>query len=328
MGSECGAGSEEQAERRSMSLFNYREQPGYLKRLKNAIQGTKKELVARIDEALGREKEIDESLLEELERILISTDVGVATTLGIIDKIRQMADRKQLKNIREVKRLIRDELLAILNQVASSPLTESSPCMIMVVGVNGVGKTTTIGKLARIYRQQGKEVLICAADTFRAAAVEQLAIWAERNQVDLIKQKTGADPSAVLFDAIAAAKARGKQVLIVDTAGRLHTKNNLMQELEKMKRIAGRELPGAPHEVLLVLDATTGQNGLNQAREFTRVIGVSGLIVTKLDGTAKGGILVAIAKELRIPITHIGVGEGIDDLMIFSPEAYVEGLFE
>ena len=312
-----------------MSLFNYREQPGYLTRLKDAIQATKKELAARIDDALGREKEIDEALLEELEHILIATDVGVETAAGIIDRIRVMANSRQIRNIREIKRLIKAELLEALRRV--EPAAPSGPAplrLILVVGVNGVGKTTTIGKLAHLLQQQGKEVLICAADTFRAAAVEQLAIWAERNRVDLIKQEMGADPSAVLFDAIAAGKARGRDVLIVDTAGRLHTKSNLMQELEKMKRIAARELTGAPHEVFLVLDATTGQNGLAQAREFTRAIGVTGLIVTKLDGTAKGGILIAIARELRLPISYIGVGEGIEDLMAFSPEAYVEGLFD
>ncbi|MBI4456507.1 MAG: signal recognition particle-docking protein FtsY [Acidobacteria bacterium] len=313
-----------------MSIFNYREQPGYLARLKEAIQATKQEFVAKIDEALGREKEIDEAFLEELERILISTDLGVQTATDLIDKIRLRATSKQLRNIREVKKLIKDELLDILKGVESSQSSADVPLrLVMMIGVNGVGKTTTIGKLARLYRQEeGKDVLICAADTFRAAAVEQLEIWAQRNQVELIKQKTGTDPSAVLFDAIAASKARGKNILIVDTAGRLHTKSNLMQELEKMKRISGRELGGAPHDVFLVIDATTGQNGLTQAREFTRAVGVTGLIVTKLDGTAKGGIVVAITKELQIPIRYIGVGESIEDLMVFSPEAYVDGLFE
>ncbi len=312
-----------------MSIFNYKEEPGYFARLKEAIEITKKDIVAKIDDALGREKEIDESLLEDLERILISTDVGVETAVNVIDKIRVMATSKQIKNIREIKRLIKAELLEILKQVNTEvPKAEVPLRVVMVIGVNGVGKTTTIGKLAKLYKQEGKEVLICAADTFRAAAVEQLQIWAQRNNLELIKQKTGTDPSAVLFDAIAASKARNKDLLIVDTAGRLHTKSNLMRELEKMKRVAGREAPGAPHDVFLVLDATTGQNGLAQAREFTRSVGVSGLIVTKLDGTAKGGILVAIAKELRIPIAYIGVGEGIDDLMVFSPEAYVDGLFD
>ncbi|HEY2934248.1 MAG TPA: signal recognition particle-docking protein FtsY [Acidobacteriota bacterium] len=312
-----------------MSIFNYKEQPGYFSRLKEAIQVTKKDFVDKIDDALGREKEIDENLLDDLERILISTDVGVDTAVKTIDKIRVLASSKQLRNIREVKRLIKSELLEILKKVDSEPPLNGVPIrVVMVIGVNGVGKTTTIGKLARLYKQQGKEVLICAADTFRAAAVEQLAVWAERNQVEMVKQKTGSDPSAVLFDAIAASKARRKSVIIVDTAGRLHTKSNLMQELEKMKRVAGREVPGAPHDILLVLDATTGQNGLVQAREFTRSVGVTGLIVTKLDGTAKGGILIAIARELGLPIYYIGVGEGIEDLMVFSPEAYVEGLFD
>ncbi|HEY3130720.1 MAG TPA: signal recognition particle-docking protein FtsY [Acidobacteriota bacterium] len=312
-----------------MSIFNYKEQPGYFARLKEAIEITKKDIVAKIDDALGREKEIDETLLEDLERILISTDIGVETAATIIDKIRVMATSRQIKNIREIKKLIKGELLEILRQVTvETPALPVPLRVVMVIGVNGTGKTTTIGKLGKLYRQEGRQVLICAADTFRAAAVEQLEIWAQRNGLELVKQKTGTDPSAVLFDAIAASKARRKDLLIVDTAGRLHTKSNLMQELEKMKRVAGREVPGAPHDVLLVIDATTGQNGLAQAREFTRAIGVTGLIVTKLDGTAKGGILVAIAKELKIPITYIGVGEGIDDLMVFSPEAYVDGLFD
>lgn len=312
-----------------MSIFNYREQPGYFTRLKEAIQATKKELVARMDDALGRQKEVDEALLEELERILISTDMGVETAVGVIDKIRVMASSRQLMNIREVKRLIKEELLRILTAVDLAGLPAGDGLrLVMVIGVNGVGKTTTIGKLAWFYKRQGKDVLICAADTFRAAAVEQLEIWAGRNSVELIKQKTGADPSAVLFDAIAASRARHKDLIIVDTAGRLHTKSNLMQELQKMKRIAARELEGAPHDIFLVMDATTGQNGLAQAREFTRAVGVSGLIVTKLDGTAKGGILIAIARELKIPISYIGVGEGIEDLMVFSPEAYLDGLFD
>ncbi|HEV8130630.1 MAG TPA: signal recognition particle-docking protein FtsY [Acidobacteriota bacterium] len=312
-----------------MSIFNYKEQPGYFARLKEAIQVTKKDLVAKIDDALGLEKEINATLLEDLERILISTDIGVDAADHIINKIRVMASSRQIKNIREIKRLIRSELLEILKTAGSAPPPADIPLRVaMIIGVNGVGKTTTIGKLARLYRKEGKEVLICAADTFRAAAVEQLGIWAERNKVEMIKQKSGTDPSAVLFDAIAASKARLKDVMIVDTAGRLHTKSNLMQELEKMKRVAGRELPGAPHDIFLVIDATTGQNGLAQAREFTRSVGVTGLIVTKLDGTAKGGIVVAITKELRIPIAYIGVGEEIDDLMVFSPEAYVDGLFD
>jgi fused signal recognition particle receptor len=198
----------------------------------------------------------------------------------------------------------------------------------MVVGVNGVGKTTTIGKLAYLHTQEGKKVLVCAADTFRAAAIEQLEVWGQRAGVSVIRQKTGADPSAVLFDAIAAAKSRAIDILIVDTAGRLHTKNNLMSELEKMKRIAGREIAGAPHEVLLIIDATTGQNGLPQAREFTRTAGVTGIVLTKLDGTAKGGIVIPISRELKIPIRYVGVGEKVDDLVEFSAEQYIESLFE
>jgi fused signal recognition particle receptor len=230
----------------------------------------------------------------------------------------------------QLKTLIKNELAQILNSVDSgvTDVTLTAPRVVMVVGVNGVGKTTTIGKLAYLSTQSGKKALVCAADTFRAAAVEQLEVWGQRAGVPVIRQKPGADPSAVLFDAIAAAKSRAIDTLIVDTAGRLHTKNNLMTELEKMKRIAGREVNGAPHEVLLVIDATTGQNGVVQAREFTRSAGVTGIVLTKLDGTAKGGVVVAIARELKIPIQYVGVGEKIDDLIEFSPEQYIESLFE
>ena len=230
----------------------------------------------------------------------------------------------------QLRTLIKGELRQIIeasNQVAR-PATAIGTKVLMVVGVNGVGKTTTIGKLANLHTQEGKKVLVCAADTFRAAAIEQLEVWGQRAGVAVIRQKTGADPSAVLFDAIAAAKSRAIDILIVDTAGRLHTKNNLMAELEKMKRIAGREIAGAPHEVLLVIDATTGQNGLPQAREFTRTAGVTGIILTKLDGTAKGGIVIPISRELKIPIRYVGVGEKVDDLVEFSAEQYIESLFE
>jgi len=228
-----------------------------------------------------------------------------------------------------MKRMIRDEILQILqetSQAAELGRVEGQPTVVFVVGVNGVGKTTTIGKLAHLYRQMGRKVLFSASDTFRAAAIEQIGVWAERTGSELIRQKPGADPAAVLFDAISASRARGADVVIVDTAGRIHTKSNLMQELEKMRRVAGREVEGAPHEVFLVLDATTGQNGLAQAREFLRLTGVTGLIVTKLDGTAKGGIIVSIAKDLDIPSRFIGVGEKVDDLLPFDAEAYVDTL--
>ena len=268
--------------------------------------------------------------------MLIGADIGVQTTLEIIEDVRRQVDRQSLREVDELKRIIRNHLLAILEKaetargVASETATPDDirPYVIMVVGVNGAGKTTTIGKLAQRIKADGNEVMICAADTFRAAASDQLAIWAERAGVTLIQQKQGTDPAAVLFDSLRAAQARKVDVLIVDTAGRLHNKSNLMSELEKMKRIARREVTGAPHETLLVIDAVTGQNGLSQAREFTRVADVTGLVLTKLDGTARGGIAVAIAKELSLPIRYCGIGEQADDLVVFDPRVYVDGLFE
>jgi fused signal recognition particle receptor len=277
-------------------------------------------------------------VLDELEEALIGADIGAQTSLAIIEKARQQVSRKQLSDVDELKRLIKSELREILdtaerNRQRGTVASETEvpldirPYIVMIVGVNGVGKTTTIGKLAHRIKSEGNEVLICAADTFRAAANDQLAIWADRSGVPLIQQKPGTDPSAVLFDSIKSAKARNADVLIIDTAGRLHTKTNLMQELEKMRRIAGREVDGAPHEVLLIMDAVTGQNGLEQARQFAKAVPVTGLVLTKLDGTAKGGIVIAIAKELGIPIRYVGVGEKMNDLIEFSPEAYVNGLF-
>ncbi len=312
-----------------MSIFNYREKPGYLKRLKEALKVTKDDLSKQINRAIGRsESPITEAQLDDLEMTLIGSDIGVQTTADILDRIREETKKDEFLTSYQVRRILRRELLAILEAVepANSPDYSAKPHVILVVGVNGVGKTTTIGKLASQFREEGKSVLICASDTFRAAAVEQLVVWAERSGAEVVKQKGGADPAAVLFDAISASKSRGKDILIVDTAGRLHTKSNLMQELEKMKRIAAREAPGAPHEVLLILDATTGQNGLIQARQFLNTAGVTGVVVTKLDGTAKGGILVAVCKELKIPVLYIGVGERQHDLMPFSPEAFVDSL--
>jgi fused signal recognition particle receptor len=313
--------------------------PDILDRFKSAIASTRENLSERIDSVVGSKRQIDAEVLDELEEALIGADIGVQTALEIINKARQQVSRKQLNDVDELKRLIKAELRAILDSaernrkrgtVASEtevPL-DIRPYMVMIVGVNGVGKTTTIGKLSHRIKSEGNEVLVCAADTFRAAANDQLAIWAERSGVPLIQQKPGTDPSAVLFDSIIAARARNADVLIVDTAGRLHTKTNLMQELEKMRRVAGREIPQAPHEVLLVIDAVTGQNGLEQARQFTRAVPVTGLVLTKLDGTAKGGIVIAIAKELGIPIRYVGIGEKMTDLVEFSPEAYVNGLFD
>ncbi len=312
------------------TLFGPQEKEGFFSKLKSAVSSTKSNLVARIEEVVKGKKEIDADLLDELEAILIGADVGVETSTDILQKIRQKVSRKEISDASQLKGLIKAELRAILENsyVDTPPKNTTQIQIVMVVGVNGVGKTTTIGKLAYLQRQVNKRVLICAADTFRAAANEQLEIWGQRAGVDIIRQKPGADPSAVLFDAISASKARNIDLLIVDTAGRLHTKDHLMRELEKMRRIAGREIPGAPHEVLLVIDAVTGQNGMNQAREFTRSAGVSGIVLAKLDGTAKGGVVIAIARALKIPIKYVGVGEKVDDLIEFSPEQFIDSLFE
>jgi fused signal recognition particle receptor len=314
-----------------MKLFGKSEkQEGFFSKLKAAVASTKNNLVAKIEDVVKGKKVIDAELLDDLEAVLIGADIGAQTTSEILEKIRGQVNRKQVNDPEELRTLIKGELRQIIeaSNQAAKPGTANGTQVLMVVGVNGVGKTTTIGKLANLHTQEGKKVLVCAADTFRAAAVEQLEVWGQRAGVAVIRQKTGADPSAVLFDAIAAAKSRAIDILIVDTAGRLHTKNNLMAELEKMKRIAGREIAGAPHEVLLVIDATTGQNGLPQAREFTRTAGVTGIILTKLDGTAKGGIVIPISRELKIPIRYVGVGEKVDDLVEFSAEQYIESLFE
>lgn len=304
-------------------------------RFRRAVSATRESLSERLDTVFQGLKQIDENLLDELEEALIAADIGVATTHHILETVRRGVARKQINDLPALKQAIKNELLTILRRserqgVASeTSIAESvSPYVMMIVGVNGVGKTTTIGKLAQRIKAEGNDVLICAADTFRAAASEQLAIWAERTGVPLIQQKQGTDPAAVLFDSLKAAKARGSDVLIVDTAGRLHNKSNLMAELEKMKRVAAREVEGAPHETLLVVDAITGQNGLEQARQFLKVAGVTGIVLTKLDGTAKGGIAVAISNELGLPIRYVGIGEKVDDLVVFDPELYVNGLFE
>ncbi|MGE3342639.1 MAG: signal recognition particle-docking protein FtsY [Vicinamibacterales bacterium] len=257
--------------------------------------------------------------IEAVEDALIAADVGLPATERIVDAIGR--DRGSLSERvgREVRR--------ILGEAGTTPAITTTPHVILVVGVNGTGKTTTVGKLANLYRQQGRSVLVCAADTFRAAAVEQLAVWTERAGVDLVRAQSGSDPAAVTFDAVSAAKARGREIVIVDTAGRLHTRANLMAELEKIRRIVSREVPGAPHEVLLVLDATVGQNGLVQAREFQQASGANGIVLTKLDGTAKGGVAVAIAHDLKLPIRFVGVGEGIDDFLPFDADAYVDAIF-
>jgi fused signal recognition particle receptor len=299
---------------------------GFFDKIKQSLARTKQrldEVVQRADEPGRRGQAIDLETEEALEEALISADVGVAATDRIVQAI--SARRRAGESLRE---LVMEEIGDILRAANPPVVNGTRPHVVMIVGVNGTGKTTTVGKLARLTKESGKSPLICAADTFRAAAVEQLEIWATRAGVDMVRARTGSDPAAVVFDAIASAKARNRDVLLIDTAGRLHTRVNLMTELDKIRRIAAREIAGAPHEVLLVLDATVGQNGLAQAREFMSAAGVNGIVLTKLDGTAKGGIAVAIAHDLKLPIRYVGVGEAIDDLIPFSPDDYVNALFE
>ncbi|HEY6351332.1 MAG TPA: signal recognition particle-docking protein FtsY [Candidatus Angelobacter sp.] len=310
------------------TLFGKTE-PTFLEKMKQAVTRTRENLSDKIDQITAFTKEIDRQTLDDLEAILISADLGTKTTEQILKNLRERADRKQIKDVGELKRLIKEQVLEILN--ATPPRTgkpaAGEPEVVMVVGVNGTGKTTTIGKLAHALRAEGRSVLLCAADTFRAAAIEQLEVWGSRTGVDVIKTKPGGDPAAVLFDALSAAKARHADSVIVDTAGRLHNKSNLMAELEKMKRTAQRIIPGSPHEVLLVMDATTGQNGLQQARQFTESAGVTGIVLAKLDGTAKGGVVVAISRELGLPVRYVGVGEKAGDLLPFDARNFVESLF-
>ena len=303
---------------------------GFFDRIKQSLTRTKEqfverfeEVVQRADEPAKRSQPIDVETVEALEEALISADVGVAATDQIVAAVRAKRERGE-----SLRTLVKEEIRGILSGANVPAGNGHRPHVVLIVGVNGTGKTTTVGKLARLMKESGRVPLICAADTFRAAAVEQLEIWAKRAGVDIIRAKTGADPAAVVFDALAAGKARQRDVVLVDTAGRLHTRVNLMTELDKIRRIAAREVEGAPHEVLLVLDATVGQNGLAQAREFMNVAGVNGIVLTKLDGTAKGGIAVAIAHDLKLPIRYVGVGEAIDDLIPFSPDEYVDALFE
>jgi len=302
---------------------------GLLDRLKAGIQKTRAGLSNALDDAVQGKKKIDADVLDELEYSLISADIGPRTTAEILDLIRERAARDMLGDAAQLKTLIREQVLRVLESVERPvPRVGEPPAVVMVVGVNGAGKTTTIGKLAHRFRAEGRTVLLAAADTFRAAAIEQLAVWAERNGVEMIRQQAGADPSAVVFDAVQAAKSRRVDYVIVDTAGRLHNKENLMAELEKMRRTVKKVVPDAPHEVLLVVDGTTGQNGLEQARKFTETSGVTGIVLTKLDGTAKGGVIVAIARELNLPVRYVGVGEKIDDLLPFDPENFVASLFD
>ena len=303
---------------------------GFFDKIKQSLTRTKEQFVDRFEDVVKRADEpgkrsqpIDVETMDALEEALISADVGVAATEQIVQAVR--ARRGSGASLRT---LVKEEIRAILRGTELPAANGHRPHVVLIVGVNGTGKTTTVGKLARLIKDSGKSPIICAADTFRAAAVEQLEIWAKRAGVDIIRAKAGSDPAAVVYDAIAAGKARQRDVVLVDTAGRLHTRANLMNELDKIRRVAAREIEGAPHEVLLVLDATVGQNGLAQAREFMSVAGVNGIVLTKLDGTAKGGIAVAIAHDLKLPIRYVGVGEGIDDLVPFSPDEYVDALFE
>jgi fused signal recognition particle receptor len=303
---------------------------GFFDKLRDGLSRTKQQIVSRFEEivqdadtAEKRSRPVDVDTVEALEELLLTADVGVAATEKIVPAVRDRA--RHGESLRE---LVKKEIRGIFDAVEHPVINGHKPNVTLIVGVNGTGKTTTVGKLANLLKSQGKQPLVCAADTFRAAAVEQLEIWAKRANVDIVRAKEGSDPAAVVFDAIQSGTARGRDPVLVDTAGRLHNRVNLMNELDKIKRVAGRAAEGAPHEVLLVLDATVGQNGVQQAREFTNVAGVTGIVLTKLDGTAKGGVAVAIAHDLKLPIRYVGVGEGIDDLIPFSPREYVDALFE
>jgi fused signal recognition particle receptor len=303
---------------------------GFFDRLRDGLSRTKEQIVGRFEEmvqqadtAEQRTRPIDVETVEALEELLISADVGIPATERIVTAVRSRARRGE-----SLRDLVKQEIRGIFDAVEPPATNGHRPHVTLIVGVNGTGKTTTVGKLASLLKSSGSQPLVCAADTFRAAAVEQLEIWATRAGVDIVRAKEGSDPAAVVFDAIQSGKARSRDHILVDTAGRLHNRVNLMNELDKIRRVAARAMEGAPHEVLLVLDATVGQNGLQQAREFTNVAGVTGVVLTKLDGTAKGGVAVAIAHDLKLPIRYVGVGEGIDDLIPFSPQEYVDALFQ
>ena len=303
------------------------EKRGFFGRMREAVTRTRESFSTRINDIVALTRAVDESALDELETALLMSDLGVATTTEILEALRERARRQAIAGGAELKDLLKEQLRSIL-EAPGPPIARPSvpPMVTFLVGVNGTGKTTTSGKLAAWNREQNRTALLCAADTFRAAAIEQLEVWAKRSGVELIKTKQGGDPAAVLYDAASAAKARHIDELIVDTAGRLHTKTGLMDELDKMRRTAAKLIPGAPHEVLLVMDATTGQNGLEQARQFTQSAGVTGIVLTKLDGTAKGGIAVAIARELNLPVRFVGVGEKMEDLLEFEAGAFVNAL--
>jgi fused signal recognition particle receptor len=303
---------------------------GFFDRLRDGLSRTKQQIVNRFEEIVQqadqpeqRTRPIDVDTIEALEELLVGADVGIGATERIVTAVKSRARRGE-----SLRDLVKDEIRSIFDGVEQPATNGHHPHVTLIVGVNGTGKTTTVGKLANLLKTGGQQPLICAADTFRAAAVEQLEIWARRASVDIVRAKEGSDPAAVVFDAIQSGKARGRDPILIDTAGRLHNRVNLMNELDKIRRVAARAADGAPHEVLLVLDATVGQNGLQQAREFTNVAGVTGIVLTKLDGTAKGGVAVAIANDLKLPIKYVGVGEGIDDLIPFSPQEYVDALFQ
>jgi len=306
------------------------QEKGLFKRLQKGLSKTRSTLTGRLDRLFLGKKEITDDLLEDLEEILFTSDIGVETTLKLINSVREKVARKELKDPERLKIALKEKMCSFLNvPTGERPFpSPGAPLVIMVIGVNGVGKTTTIGKASHRMIGEGKKVILAAADTFRAAAVEQLVIWGERVGAEVVKQGTGADPSAVVFDAMTAALSRKVDVLIIDTAGRLHTKTNLMEELKKVRRVIDRKLSGAPHEVWLVLDATTGQNAISQAEMFNQALGVTDIILTKLDGTAKGGIVVGISEQLKIPIKFIGIGEKMDDLRSFDPEEFVGAIFE
>jgi len=305
---------------------NKSEKKGFFSRLKRGLSKTREILTTDIDDLFTANRKLDEDLLEELEELLITSDIGVSSAMDIMNTISKKAS--EIKDAHSLKQVLKDEIVGIMSHVPSTTDTASEkPHVVMVVGVNGVGKTTTIGKLAARQTTQGKKVLIAAADTFRAAAIEQLTIWAERAHAEIVKHKDNADPSAVVFDSIEAALSRNVDIVYIDTAGRLHTKINLMEEIKKIKRTIAKKIPQAPHEILLVLDATTGQNAISQATLFNEALKITGLALTKLDGTAKGGIAVSICSTLNIPLKYIGVGEQIDDLQDFDPKAFVEALF-
>lgn len=304
------------------------EKKGFFQRLKEGLFKTHQGMVSKIDQLVAGKRKIDDNLLEELEEILITSDIGVKTTQELLGQVTEKVQRRELEDADLLKKVLQEQMFHVLRQQEKPlDLSPSKPFVIMVIGVNGTGKTTTISKLAQKFKGEGKSVLLVAADTFRAAAIEQLEVWGQRVGCEVIKHQSGADPSAVVFDALKAGKARGVDIIIVDTAGRLHTKVNLMEELKKVKRIMARELPNSPHEILLVLDATTGQNAIAQAKMFDKELGVTGIVLTKLDGTAKGGILVGISDELKIPIRYIGIGEKVDDLREFSARDFVDALF-